>query len=1786
MKKTILLTIFGIACAMALAQQNTPNSKWMTPDGTVNAMIKDGNNVYLGGSFNGAGYSARGIAKFSPPQNAVPYSNIPGLSASAVYAIVSDGGTGWYIGGAFTANMNGTNYYNLAHLKSDFTLDTTFQCTANSTVYSLNLKGNILYAGGYFTSVNNQARNYITAVNKTTGVLQPWDPGTDGRVTGIQHKDSLIIITGEFTRAGGQMENGFAVISETSALPKRNYENLNSWGYDLLVKGNIAYIGGAFTQTGDNTGTLVKFTGTSQNRDFNFPATNGSVHCVVPDASGGWYIGGSFSNIENTGINYCAHILPNGAVDPNFTPQPNTGVYALHLHNGKLFMGGSFSYLNNYTSYRTHLAAVDPSTGIVTGWDPGSDHYVYSITSKDSLIFASGLFSNIGGKYSQGLACLSENTGLLKTSFGLSLNGSSYTLLADGNHLYVGGSFNGVGIYSQGLAKTTTASDVPDKTYPTTNGYINCIEPDGSGGYYIGGSFTAVAGIPRAYAAHILSGGTLDSTFNPNVNGSVNAIAVGAGGVFLGGSFNYADNTYTGNFVKVNSSGSLVSSFVTKTYGPVYTICLKGTSVYAGGYFTLVDTNGTNVARNYAFAVNATTGKLLNWNPNAGYLVNKIITNAAGTKCYLGGSFSTINGTTRLYAACVNSGSGTLLTWNPAPDNAVQDLLADGNLIYLAGYFGNVNGIPRAYLAAVDSTNSASLTSLNANITDAYVSSLALNGTNLYIGGGFTNINGTTRNYAAAVNKISGALQSWDPNPNSTVLALKSVSTDVLLGGYFSHSKYQARPYACRINISSIAADTWNPAPDAPVSAMEKLGSKIFLGGDFSNVQSTPRTGLCAIDSASGNLLGFDAGLNGFVYSLKIAGGTIFTQGSYTTATNGDSARNYAAAFSTSTGAPTNWNPNLNTNTGFLSCFGYDNSNLIMGGGFTILNSKNRGYFAAMDIGTGKINNLAMDCDSWISGITSNGNKIYVAGLFTTVNSIARNHVFAIDETSSALTAFNPDSSVTGGQIDQAMQIGNNVYLGGLFTNYASSNLVSVDTLGNTLTGWLPKPNGRVYRLAGDTTRIIPVGDFTYFDYRNHPNLLALDDGTGQVNEGFNAKTNGMVNGLSILGNNIYAGGSFTTANDTNRSYLAAFNKTSGALHTWAPVANGQVNKIKNDGTTLYAVGSFTQIGASNRGCGASFNTAGSLGTWNPQANGAIYDLWLNGTNIYLGGTFTMLKTSSRQFAGSISATNTVQSFNPSPNSYVNAITGYAGHLYLGGSFSQISSNSRSGLASYNLSNHALRAWNPSPAGNNYVYSLELAGHKLYAGGQFNDTIGGSSIFDIVTALDTSTGLATDFHPIKNANIYGNNAYAVLPTCTDILVGGYLYNQNWNNYFAGYDNRMTLGTATTQPTCTYSLNGGVSLSVTNGYTPYTSYTWSNGASTANISGLGVGTYSATVTDALGCTATKSVIVTNQYPDPVASITPGGTVAFCSGSSATLTSSTGIVYSWSTGASTQSISVNAAGSYTVTVTGTGGCTKASAPKSVTVYSLPSATITPTGPVTFCSGTNPLTLTANSGAGLTYKWKKGSTTLSGATAISYIPNSSGTYKVKVTNAKGCSKTSSGIVVTVNALPASTITPQSATTFCAGDSVELLANSGSGFTYQWKKNSANISGATLISYKAKTAGTYKVVVTKTNGCSKTSNGTLITVNCRSGMEGDDTEVFPNPTDGKVTLRFTSSGNQAGYIIITDVTGREVMVEQVTLNEGQNEFHANLAMLVNGVYLLRMKTSDHEIFEKIIKE
>lgn len=122
-----------------------------------------------------------------------------------------------------------------------------------------------------------------------------------------------------------------------------------------------------------------------------------------------------------------------------------------------------------------------------------------------------------------------------------------------------------------------------------------------------------------------------------------------------------------------------------------------------------------------------------------------------------------------------------------------------------------------------------------------------------------------------------------------------------------------------------------------------------------------------------------------------------------------------------------------------------------------------------------------------------------------------------------------------------------------------------------------------------------------------------------------------------------------------------------------------------------------------------------------------------------------------------------------------------------------------------------------------------------------------------------------------------------------------------------------------------------------------SYLWSTGATTRSITVNMSGNYTVIVLNAFGCSAMSNATIVTVYPLPIVTITPNGPTTFCQGDSVLLTSSPGTSYLWSTGATTQSISVKNTGNYSVTVTNLIGCSATSPVTRVTVNVRPVPTI---------------------------------------------------------------------------------------------------------------------------------------------------------------------------------------------------------------------------------------------------
>jgi gliding motility-associated-like protein len=251
----------------------------------------------------------------------------------------------------------------------------------------------------------------------------------------------------------------------------------------------------------------------------------------------------------------------------------------------------------------------------------------------------------------------------------------------------------------------------------------------------------------------------------------------------------------------------------------------------------------------------------------------------------------------------------------------------------------------------------------------------------------------------------------------------------------------------------------------------------------------------------------------------------------------------------------------------------------------------------------------------------------------------------------------------------------------------------------------------------------------------------------------------------------------------------------------------------------------------------------------------------------------------------------------------------------------------------------------------------------------------------------------------------------------------------------------------------------------------------------NVVNANSGAYNLTVT-VNGCTSNASTlnVVINPTP-PQPTITASGSLSICNGQNVILTSSAASSYLWSNGATTQSITVSAGGSYTVQVFNVEGCSSVlSIPTVVTLSSNPAQpSITASGPTTFCNG-NSVTLTSS--AENSYLWSNGATTQSITTTLA------GNYSVIVSNSFGCSSVSSNVInITVNPGPGIPTITGGPLNFCQGGNVTLSAPPG--FTYLWS------NGNTAQNITLSNSANVTVTITDANGCSVSSATTIVTVN-----------------------------------------------------------------------------------------
>ena len=222
---------------------------------------------------------------------------------------------------------------------------------------------------------------------------------------------------------------------------------------------------------------------------------------------------------------------------------------------------------------------------------------------------------------------------------------------------------------------------------------------------------------------------------------------------------------------------------------------------------------------------------------------------------------------------------------------------------------------------------------------------------------------------------------------------------------------------------------------------------------------------------------------------------------------------------------------------------------------------------------------------------------------------------------------------------------------------------------------------------------------------------------------------------------------------------------------------------------------------------------------------------------------------------------------------------------------------------------------------------------------------------------------------------------------------------------------------------------------------FATYAWSTGAIEPSIEVSEAGTYSLTVTDAAGCSGSATIVTVER-----ASLSPtiNGSLTFCEGTGTILSVGTFATYQWSTGATTQQISIVNSGIYGVTVSDGNGCT-GSTQVTARVQSSPPLQIS--GITTFCPGDSTV---LDAGPGYhTYQWSDGSATQQ------ITVKSEGTYSLTVSDESACTATDEVMISFDLPEEASAGTDPGGCT----DTLSLLANLPPGAMGRWTSDDPNV-------------------------------------------------------------------------------------------------------------------------------
>ncbi|MGO4600905.1 hypothetical protein AB4030_03060 [Terrabacter sp. 2YAF2] len=524
---------------------------------------------------------------------------------------------------------------------------------------------------------------------------------------------------------------------------------------DIVSNGTKAWIAGGFDYVGPTTGRAVTVDSSSGAVAPSSNVVDGTVNASAPDGKGGYYLAGDFSRVSDVRRQGLVHIKSDGSVD------------------------------------RSWPASAVTTTVTVKGVAKAQTGSVKSIAVAADRLIIGGDFDTVNGVRSSRLAAIGLDGNVIST-WQASASATVNAVAVVGSKVYVGGSFTSLNGASRAyLSRVQLADGASDPTFAAqTNAPVYALDIQGGATsaqdtVKLGGDFTSVtsaAGTTSRSRLAAVDGGGAVLPWAASANGTVRAIATdpATGTTFVGGTFSQLSGqnrtqvgAYTSAGVLTSFSASLAGCQAPHTLKSTYTLpaCavevqalqVVGGTVYVGGVFTTSQGSLRHDAASYSVA----TGQLTPWLPMPGARV-RTFTNLGATTV-MAGDFVSAGGQYRRGVAKIDLATGTLdPTFRADADNMVVDLdlNADRTKLYLGGTFKAVNGVTRQRIAAVDATTGALDAAFVAKVNkDVYT--IAVRQGFVYLGGQFTQIGKVARAHAARISAVDGSVDTtWTANTN------------------------------------------------------------------------------------------------------------------------------------------------------------------------------------------------------------------------------------------------------------------------------------------------------------------------------------------------------------------------------------------------------------------------------------------------------------------------------------------------------------------------------------------------------------------------------------------------------------------------------------------------------------------------------------------------------------------------------------------------------------------------------------------------------------------------------------------------------------------------------------------------------------------------------------------------------------------------------------------------------------------------------------------------------------